>query len=95
MPIDIQVSLYFEVRNAEIFGGAGSVGYTSVSYGHCTGMGEILGNADKEAELIAGAVNTTAKLMEVSPECVKVIPYDEYEAQTEDDDLEEDDYEDY
>ena len=30
--IDISVSLYFEVSDAEVFGGKGCKGYTSVSY---------------------------------------------------------------
>ena len=33
--IDITVSVYFEVYNAKIYGGEGSVGYASIQYTGC------------------------------------------------------------
>lgn len=90
--IDISVSLYFEVSDAEIFGGKGCKGYTSISYKHC-GPNFVPCSEVDANNLINHAIQATAEQLGVPADCVRAITHEEYEANTEgpDDDYEEDD----
>lgn len=90
--IDISVSLYFEVSDAEVFGGKGCKGYTSVSYHHC-GPNFVPCSEVDANNLITHASQSMAEQLRVPADCVRAITHEEYEAATEgpDDDDEEDD----
>ena len=70
---DISVSLYFRIRNSEWYGGVGSVGYSSVKFGHVSNL-----DAVTDA-LVKGKRLETAQLCGVSEADVDVITYEEYE----------------
>ena len=95
--VDITLTCHFEVKDAEVFGGAGSVGYTSVALKHAKAADQLVGiinnSVQCEGFLYAQRKNT-ADLLGVPVECVRAITYDQYEAATENDETEDDD-EDY
>lgn len=95
--VDFTLTCHFEVKDADVFGGAGSVGYTSVALKHAEVddrlMGIINNSVQCEGFLYAQRKNT-ADLLGVPVECVRAITYDQYEVATEDDETEGDD-EDY
>lgn len=41
--VDITLTCHFEVKDAEVFGGAGSVGYTSVALKHAKAADQLVG----------------------------------------------------
>ena len=91
--IDISVSLYFEVSDAEIFGGKGCKGYTGISYQHCGPNFVPCSEVDAE-NLITHATQSMAEQLHVPVDCVRAITHEEYAAATDgpdDDDCEEDD----
>lgn len=89
--IDISVSLYFEVSDAEVFGGKGCKGYTSISYHHC-GPNFVPCSEVDANNLITHASQSMAEQLGVPADCVRTITHEEYEAATEGpDDYEEDD----
>lgn len=95
--VDITLTCHFEVKDAEVFGGVGSVGYTSVALKHAKAPDQLVGiinnSVQCEGFLYAQRKNT-ADLLGVPVECVRAITYDQYEAATEDGETEDDD-EDY
>lgn len=95
--VDITLTCHFEVKDAEVFGGAGSDGYTSVALKHAKAADQLVGiinnSVQCEGFLYAQRKNT-ADLLGVPVECVRAITYDQYEAATENDETEDDD-EDY
>lgn len=95
--IDITLTCHFEVKDAEVFGGAGSVGYTSMALKHAKAgdqLAGILTNSVQCEGFLYAQRKATADLLDVPVECVRAITYEQYEAETEDDETEEDD-EDY
>lgn len=88
--IDISVSLYFEVKDAEIYGGKGEKGYTMTQFRNC-GVNFIPATEEGAARFIDECRASTAKLLGVPVECVKAIPSEEYEAATEGPDDDEED----
>lgn len=82
--LHIEVSLYLEIKDSEMYGGEGSVGYAR--YG-LVGMHNIERIND---ELIDNAIKSFAGMLNVPVENVRVISKEEYDAATED----EEDYED-
>lgn len=89
--VDITLTCHFEVKDAEVFGGAGSVGYTSVALKHAKAADQLVGiinnSVQCEGFLYAQRKNT-ADLLGVPVDCVRAITYDQYEAATEDDETE-------
>lgn len=89
--VDITLTCHFEVKDAEVFGGAGSVGYTSVALKHAKAADQLVGiinnSVQCEGFLYAQRKNT-ADLLGVPVECVRAITYDQYEAATENDETE-------
>lgn len=95
--VDITLTCYFEVKDAEMFGGAGSVGYTSVSLKHSKAANQLAGiitDSVQCEDFLYTNRKSIADLIGVPVECVRAITYDQYEAATEDDETEDDD-EDY
>lgn len=41
--VDITLTCHFEVKDAEVFGGAGSVGYTSIALRHAKAADQLVG----------------------------------------------------
>lgn len=95
--VDITLTCHFEVKDAEVFGGAGSVGYTSVALKHAKAADQLVGIINNSVQcegFLYAQRKSTADLLGVPVECVRAITYDQYEAATGDDETEDDD-EDY
>lgn len=95
--VDITLTCHFEVNDAEVFGGAGSVGYTSVALKHAKAADQLVGIINNSVQcegFLYAQRKSTADLLGVPVECVRAITYDQYEAATGDDETEDDD-EDY
>lgn len=72
------ITCYFKVLDSGMFGGKGSIGYTSASLGF---ENEMKGNP---ADAVDDFRKQTAKMLEVKLENVTSISYEEYEENTED-----------
>lgn len=77
--IHISITLHFEVMNSEMFGGEGSVGYTSVAH---RGISNLDGVND---EFIESQKKITANLLHVSVEDITLISKEAYDFATEGD----------
>ena len=75
--IKVSLTLYFEVKNAEIYGGEGSIGY----YSESMTVGNIDVITDKH---ISAFAEEAAKFFNVSIDDVRFITEAEYEENTED-----------
>lgn len=77
--IYVSITLHFEVTDSEMFGGKGSVGYTSTNFGG-------IENLEKIDELFVDSqIQSVAKMLKVSPENVKLISKEKYDYETQDD----------
>ena len=75
--IKVSLAVYFEVKNAEIYGGEGSIGYYSESM--------TIGNIDVITDKhVSDFAKRTAKFFHVSIDDVRFITEAEYEEKTED-----------
>lgn len=75
--VSITATLYFEVKNAAIFGGEGSVGYTSAAFSdvqHIENLTE---------DFISGQKKITAKMLDVSVDDISLISKEDYTTATE------------
>ncbi len=88
MKFSIELTLYFEIRDSEFYGGYGTIGYSSV------GMEFDQINYEKDnllnkKEMMEGYISdqkkNMAKLSKVPVECVRVISKEEYESNADDD----------
>lgn len=86
--VSITATLYFEVKNAEIFGGEGSVGYTSVAFS------DVVHLENLTDDFINNQRAVSAKLLSVSADDVTLISKADYEAATEEPDEGGEDWED-
>lgn len=77
--ISITLTLYFEIKDADLFGGDGTVGYTKIHSDLRISHLEHF-NAAEYAKALA---EDTAKLLHTSPENMKIISRMEYEENTE------------
>ena len=86
----ISIGLYFEVKNSDLFGGVGSIGYSST----IVGVKAKSINYDVLSGYAKCQKKEIAKMCKCSEEDVRIISKDEYDANTEDDeaDYEEDDW---
>ncbi len=75
--VSITATLYFEVKNAAVFGGEGSVGYTS------TAFSDVVHPENLTDEFINNQREITAKMLSVSTDDVTLISKETYEAATE------------
>ena len=71
--IDITITLYFEFKNSEKYGGKGTVGYAYQQYEEC----ETIETID---ELIEQTRKQIADLTKSPVECVRLISKKEYES---------------
>ncbi len=76
----ISVGLHFEVTDAEMYGGAGSVGYTAINLG---GIKDITQITD---EYVEAQTQATANFLNVPRNAVRLISKEEYDHETEDED---------
>lgn len=77
--IDVTLSLFFEIKDAEIFGGVGEVGYVEEKWDLKT---DNLANV-KLQKLMQRTISRLAKMLEVPEENVRAISRTEYEENTE------------
>lgn len=77
--MSVKVSAFYEIRDSELYGGSGSIGYACTSI---TGNGEMIHN-DFEA-YISKQKKDFALRLGVPEECVRIITEEEYELNTED-----------
>ena len=78
--VDITLTCHFEVKDAEVFGGAGSVGYTSVALKHAKAADQLVGIINNSVQcegFLYAQRKSTADLLGVPVECVRAITYDE------------------
>lgn len=76
----IDVSLHFEVKDSEIYGGPGSIGYAACKWHNVKDITKI------DDELIKKTVKDYAEMLQVTVDNIKVITKEEYDAMTNDDD---------
>lgn len=84
--VNVDVSMHFEISNSQMFGGKGSVGYTSLSFG---GVGNLKAIDDS---FIETQIKGVANMMKVTNEEVKLISKAEYDFETDEDEDEDGDY---
>ena len=80
--IDVTISIYLEISNAEIYGGKGSVGYAEAKIDLNTSSLD----GFKLEEFVAGNIDGFAELLKVPGENIRIIPRFEYENSTNDTD---------
>lgn len=78
--INVTISLYFEVKDAEMFGGVGEIGYAETKMDLEI---EDLSNFKLQA-YVEKNIENYAEIFEVPKENVRIISRTEYEANTED-----------
>lgn len=78
--VNVDVTLYFEVSNSVMFGGEGTVGYTSTSFGEVKKL-EIF----EDESIIESQKKTVAEMLRVTTNNVKLISKEEYKLATEED----------
>lgn len=82
---DAHVNFYMRIYDSYMYGGKGSVGYAMESLEHCRNFDSLV--VDKVAEEVKTSMS---KALEVPPDKIEFISYQEYEDSTceEDDDFE-------
>lgn len=83
--IKVDLSIFYRIHNADIFGGTGSEGYMYQKHEGVTAI---------EAEFIDSAIQSTASALGVKPSDIEVITEAEYTEATREDDYEEGVFED-
>ena len=79
--INITIEMFFEIKNAEMYGGEGSVGYAEIKEDICL---ESLKDYDLQEDA-KGKIKGFADMMKVGQEDVRIISRTEYEENTEED----------
>lgn len=74
--VDINVSLYFKIYNAEMYGGKDTVGYAMI---HCGRIKSIADVTSQNAEMLTQAM---ADMLKVSRSEIVLISKEEYEYET-------------
>ena len=88
MEFNIKLTLYFEIKDSVIYGGLGSIGYSSfgIELNRINYEKDNLFNKKEIMEgYISGQKEAMAELAKVPVECVRVISKGEYESNTDDD----------
>ena len=88
MEFNIKLTLYFEIRDSELYGGLGSIGYSSfgIELNRINYEKDNLFNKKEIMErYISDNKEATARATKVPVECVRVISKEEYESNTDDD----------
>lgn len=76
--IDIQVNLYFEIRNSSLYGGEGSVGYSSFSIGDF----DDFDTSKFDDNFVKNIIQSIAGLSNVSSADVRLISKSRYKENT-------------
>ena len=80
----IRISLYFEIKDSEMFGGEGSVGYAEQNIGFTVTEEKPRIFEESVYDYVKRAIANMAKSLGVSEECIRTISKEEYEENTED-----------
>ncbi len=80
----VEISLYYEVKSAAIFGGSSDVGYVSVSSGNISNF-ELLCDEEKLTKMMEESRLGIAKFLGVAPQNVRHIDREEFIKQTDED----------
>lgn len=80
--IDVTISIYLEISNAEMYGGEGSIGYAEAKID----LSASSLDGFKLEEFAAGNIDSFAELLKVPGENIRIIPRFEYENSTDDTD---------
>lgn len=76
--IDMSVNVYFEISNAEMFGGEGSLGYIKKAFEQVKNTSGFLNDS-----FVNEQIESTAKMFDVSKDDVRLISKEKYESETE------------
>lgn len=79
MKIDVTISLYFEIKDAAMFGGIGEIGYAELK----TDLEQEDLSGVKLQDLAKVMISGYAKLLKVPEENIRIISRTEYEENTE------------
>lgn len=88
MEFNIKLSLYFEIKDSEIYGGLGSIGYSETRADfECINYEKdnLFNKKEIMEEYISLQTKHMAAFLKVPVECVRVISKEEYEENTDDD----------
>lgn len=80
----IRISLYFEVKDSEMFGGVGSTGYAERNIDFTVTEKKPRIFKESAYDYAKRAIANMAKSLGVSEECIRTISKEEYEENTED-----------
>lgn len=78
--ISVDIGLYFEVSNSDMFGGQGTVGYSASKFG---GVGNLEAIDDS---FVQKQIEAVAQMLKVTSENVRLISKEEYDQETADED---------
>lgn len=88
MDIDIKLTLYFEIRDSQIFGGEGTIGYSEMGV-NFSRINYEKDNLFNKKELMKSYISEQTKNMaaslDIPAECLRLISKEEYESNTDDD----------
>ena len=77
--ISVDVGLYFEISNSDMFGGQGTVGYSATKF-------ESVGNLEAlDDSFVQKQIEALARMLKVTSENVRLISKEEYDRETADD----------
>lgn len=85
MEYNIKLEVYFEVMDADVYGGLGSVGYASAGINGCQidyGKEGIFNKKELMEEYVKSQRKGMAELCNVPLECVRIISKEEYDDNT-------------
>lgn len=85
MEYNIELEVYFEVKDSTVYGGLGSIGYASTKINVCQINYEkesIFNKKELMEEYIENQRKGMAEFCKASVECVKVISKEEYDSNT-------------
>ena len=79
----IRISLYFEIKDSEMFGGEGSVGYAERNMDFTVTEKKPRIFKESAYDYVKRAIANMAKSLGVSEECIRTISKEEYKENTE------------
>lgn len=89
LEFQLKLTLYFEIKDSEIYGGPGTIGYMSLGI-DIEGLDYEKDNLFNKREImeryIGGQIKAAAAFAKVPAECVCVISKEEYDINTDDED---------
>ena len=76
---DMKITVYFEIRNAELYGGINSIGYSEAGYTIKDNINKIDLSEKSIAKFLDKEIEKMAELLSVQIDDVSVISKEEYE----------------